>query len=74
MTNVLALELDRAVSILEAEGFAVETVEARSLKGVPGSDAKRVIRQTELSDPRREKRTVRLVYSLFKTAADIFKE
>ncbi len=71
MTNVLALELDRAVSILEAEGYVVEAVEARSLKGVPGSDAKRVIRQTEL--PGRSVKTVRLVYSFFKTAADIFK-
>ena len=48
--------------------YAVELVEARSRKGVPSSDARRVIRVLELSS--RPVRTAQLVYSEFKTAVD----
>lgn len=68
MTNVVALELEVAVSILHSEGYTVETVETRSKKGVPGSDARRVIRQLELTD--RETPCVQLVFAEFKTSAD----
>lgn len=70
MTKVLGLELEKAVALLESEGFAVETVEARSMKGVADSDSKRVIRALALDD--RSVPTVQLVYSEFKTAADNF--
>lgn len=70
MTKVLGLELEKAVALLESEGFAVETVEARSMKGVADSDSKRVIRALALND--RSVPTVQLVYSEFKTAADNF--
>ncbi|MBO4879906.1 MAG: hypothetical protein J5544_06565 [Clostridia bacterium] len=69
MTQVLGLELEKAAAILESEGFLVETVEARSLKGVEGADSKRVIRQLLLEG--RDVPTVQLVYSGFKTAVDI---
>ena len=66
--NVLALPLETAVSILEAEGYTVETVEARSLKGVAGGDSRRVIRADFPAGS--EEKTVRLVYSVFRTAAE----
>lgn len=68
MTQVLGLPLEEAVRLLEGEGYAVELVEARSRKGVPSSDARRVIRVLELSS--RPVRTAQLVYSEFKTAVD----
>ena len=67
MTNVLGLPLETAVARLEAEGYSVEAVEARSLKGVQDGDSKRVIRQ--LAAPDREG-TVRLVWARFRTAAE----
>ena len=66
MISVLGLPLEAAVSRLEETGFAVETLEARSMKGVEAPDSLRVIRQ-ELLDGS-EKPTVRLVYSAFRTA------
>ena len=41
--NILGYPLDRAAAILERAGYRVETVEARSRKGVEG-DSKRVVR------------------------------
>lgn len=64
--NVLGLPLDEAVSRLEGAGFAVETVEARSMKGVEAPDSLRVIRQTALEEC--DKPTVQLVYSAFRTS------
>lgn len=64
--SVLGLPLDEAVSRLEAEGFAVETVEARSMKGVEAPDSLRVIRQAALEG--RSVPTVMLVYSAFRTS------
>lgn len=64
--NVLGLPLDEAVSRLEEAGFAVQTVEARSMKGVEAPDSLRVIRQTELEEC--DKPTVLLVYSAFRTS------
>ena len=67
MTNVLGLPLDIAVARLEKEGYSVETVEARSLKGVEDGDAQRVIGQ--LAFPDRE-RTVQLIWARFRTAVE----
>ena len=64
--SVLGLPLDDAVSRLKEAGFAVETVEARSMKGVEAPDSLRVIRQKPLVGT--EKPTVRLVYSAFRTS------
>lgn len=65
--NVLGLPLDIAVSRLEAAGYAVETVETRSLKGVESPDSRRVVRAIEIQG---EKPLVRLVYAEFKTETD----
>ena len=64
--SVLGLPLDEAVSRLEEAGFAVETVEARSMKGVESPDSLRVIRQAALEEC--DKPTVLLVYSAFRTS------
>lgn len=60
---MLGQPLDRAVSLLEARGYRIETVETRSRKGVEG-DSLRVIRIEELgcAEP-----IVRITYSEFKT-------
>lgn len=65
MTNVLGLELDEAAALLAKEGYLVETVEARSRKGVASADSRRVIRVIELEG--REAKTVQLVFSEFRT-------
>ncbi len=64
--SVLGLPLAEAVSRLEGEGFIVQTVEARSMKGVEAPDSLRVIRQTALEEC--DKPTVLLVYSAFRTS------
>ena len=68
--NILGYPLDRAAAILERAGYRVETVEARSRKGVEG-DSKRVVRclpqfslcfvnskQTSIPSVRRMRRTL----------------
>ncbi len=65
MISVLGLPLDEAVARLEGEGFLVEAIEARSIKGVKEPDSLRVIRQSEPSGG--EKPVVTLVYSAFRT-------
>ena len=67
MTRVLGFELTEACELLEKEGYTVEIEEARSIKGVAGSDSNRVIRQIESDRPM----TVRLGYARFKTAVDV---
>ena len=62
--NILGYPLDRAAAILERAGYRVETVEARSRKGVEG-DSKRVVRCLPL--PGRSIPTVQLVFCEFKT-------
>lgn len=62
--KVLGLPLEVAVSRLEAEGYTVETVETRSLKGVEAPDSRRVIRADMIEG---ETNRVRLVYAEFKT-------
>lgn len=57
--NILGYPLDRAAAILERAGYRVETVEARSRKGVEG-DSKRVVRCLPL--PGRSIPTVQLVF------------
>ena len=64
--NILGYPLDRAAAILERAGYRVETVEARSRKGVEG-DSKRVVRCLPL--PGRSIPTVQLVFCEFKTNA-----
>ena len=44
MTDVLGKELSKSVLLLKAQGYAVETREVRSRKGVPAGE-KRVVRQ-----------------------------
>ena len=65
--NILDYPLDRAAAILERAGYRVETVEARSRKGVEG-DSKRVVRCLPL--PGRSIPTVQLVFCEFKTNVD----
>ena len=65
--NILGYPLDRAAAILERAGYRVETVEARSRKGVEG-DSKRVVRCLPL--PGRSIPTVQLVFCEFKTNVD----
>lgn len=48
--------------ILEAEGYSILTVEARSKKGVDNGIDKRVIRQRSIDE-----KTIELVFSAFKT-------
>ncbi len=59
MTNVLCWPLEEAVLRLEAEGFSVETEEAKPWKQTPPGQ-KRVVRQTE------ENGGIRLTWSNFK--------
>ena len=61
MTGLLGLPPEKAAAILEAEGYRVETVEARSRKGVNG-DSLRVIRVRKLDE-----KTVQITYSEFLT-------
>ena len=61
MTGLLGLPLEKAAAMLEAEGYRVETVEARSRKGVNG-DSLRVIRVLKLDE-----KTVQITYSEFLT-------
>lgn len=61
MTRLLGLPPEKAAAILEAEGYRVETVEARSRKGVNG-DSLRVIRVLKLDE-----KTVQITYSEFLT-------
>lgn len=67
MTNVLGFPLEQAIAILEREGYAVETVETRSRKGVEG-DSRRVVRCLPLHE--RSVPTVQLVFCEFKTNVD----
>ena len=67
LMNILGYPLDRAAAILERAGYRVETVEARSRKGVEG-DSKRVVRCLPL--PGRSIPTVQLVFCEFKTNVD----
>lgn len=67
MINVLGLPLELAVKLLERDGYTVETVEARSLKGVAG-DSLRVVRQVLRPDSCGS--AVQLVYCEFKTNVD----
>ena len=63
MINVLGLRLEDAVSLCEAEGRSVISIEVRSKKGVPDGSDKRVIRvRTDEAA-----NTVYLAYSVFKT-------
>ncbi len=62
MTSVLGYPLDRAIEVLQNEGFCVKTEEARSKKGVLDGKEQRVIRQSEPIE-----NNVTLVYALFKT-------
>ena len=64
--SVLGLPLEEAVSRLEGAGYFVETVEARSMKGVDSPDSLRVIRQSMIGGA--EKPTVQLIYSAFRTS------
>ena len=61
MTGLLGLPPEKAAAMLEAEGYRVETVEARSRKGVNG-DSLRVIRLLKLDE-----KTVQITYSEFLT-------
>ena len=61
MTGLLGSPPEKAAAILEAEGYRVETVEARSRKGVNG-DSLRVIRVLKLDE-----KTVQITYSEFLT-------
>lgn len=61
MTGLLGLPPEKAAAILEAEGYRVETVEARSRKGVNG-DSLRVIRVLKLDE-----KNVQITYSEFLT-------
>lgn len=61
MTRLLGLPPEKAAAMLEAEGYRVETVEARSRKGVNG-DSLRVIRVLKLDE-----KTVQITYSEFLT-------
>ena len=61
MTGLLGLPPEKAAAILEAEGYRVETVEARSRNGVNG-DSLRVIRVLKLDE-----KTVQITYSEFLT-------
>ena len=61
MTGLLGLPPEKAAAILEAEGYRVETVEARSRKGVNG-DSLRVIRVLKLDE-----KTVQITDSEFLT-------
>ena len=61
MTGLLGLPPEKAAARLEAEGYRVETVEARSRKGVNG-DSLRVIRVLKLDE-----KTVQITYSEFLT-------
>lgn len=63
MINVLGYELSAATALLEKEGFAVETEEARSRKGQPGNE-KRVIRQVQITGATP---CVQLTYAVFQT-------
>jgi hypothetical protein len=58
--NILGYPLDRAAAILERAGYRVETVEARSRKGV----------ERCLPLPGRSIPTVQLVFCEFKTNVD----
>ena len=61
MTGLLGLPPEKAAAILEAEGYRVAPVEARSRKGVNG-DSLRVIRVLKLDE-----KTVQITYSEFLT-------
>ena len=61
MTGLLGLPPEKAAAMLEAEGYRVEAVEARSRKGVNG-DSLRVIRVLKLDE-----KTVQITYSDFLT-------
>ena len=61
MTGLLGLPPEKAAAMLEAEGYRVETVEARSRKGVNG-DSLRVIRVLKLDE-----KNVQITYSEFLT-------
>lgn len=61
MTGLLGLPPEKAAAMLEVEGYRVETVEARSRKGVNG-DSLRVIRVLKLDE-----KTVQITYSEFLT-------
>ena len=61
MTGLLGLPPEKAAAMLEGEGYRVETVEARSRKGVNG-DSLRVIRVLKLDE-----KTVQITYSEFLT-------
>ena len=61
MTGLLGLPPEKAAAMLEAEGYRVETVEARSRKGVNG-DSLRVIRVLKLDE-----KTVQITYAEFLT-------
>jgi hypothetical protein len=62
LTSVLGYPLDRAIAVLQSEGYCVVTEEARSKKGVLDGTEQRVIRQSEPIE-----NNVYLVYALFKT-------
>lgn len=66
MRELLGLPLEAAVGLLVRDGFAVETVETRSKKGVDGQEL-RVVRVREIPS---EIPTVQLTYSRFRTRTD----
>lgn len=66
MINVLGLALSQAVSLLEAEGYAVETVEVSSKKGVQGNE-RRVVRQQALPVLSGGPKRICLTYAVFLT-------
>ena len=66
MISVLGLPLSEAVALLEAEGYAVETVEVSSKKGVQGNE-RRIVRQKELPVLPGGPKRICLTYAVFLT-------
>ena len=66
MISVLGLPFSEAVALLEAEGYAVETVEVSSKKGVQGNE-RRIVRQKELPVLPGGPKRICLTYAVFLT-------
>jgi hypothetical protein len=62
LIDVLGLPLERAMHLLEQEGYTVTALETRSKKGVEGGCDARVLRQ-KLSDETH----ITLLYAVFRT-------
>lgn len=65
--NVLGLELSRAQALLEKAGYAAETCEVASRKGVAGNE-RRVVREQALPVAPGGQPRVRLTCAVFCTA------